>query len=127
YRWIPTNLESHIGASALDEDEDEAQLGKLGRRQREVNPGSFAQGALGPDPPAVRLDDAPDDGQSQPHPVAVLALGLPGAVEQVGQLLRIHARAVIGDREADDGPVGAGVDADVPAGRAELHAVSDDV
>src|SRR5688572_15541283 len=67
--------------------QDVGRLCAVFLRQREMNRGSAANRADGPNPAAVRFNDTLADGESKPGAGARRPFGLPEAVEDDGQIL----------------------------------------
>src|SRR5690606_13083783 len=83
--------------------------------------------ALGPDPPAVCLDDPLCDRQPQPRAGTAGPVRLPVAVEHALQVLRRDARPLVTDREPAHVAVALDVDVNLAAARSEFQGVPDEV
>src|SRR5690606_427174 len=87
--------------------------------QGEGEPGAVAGSALHPDPPTLRLHDAPGDGETEAGAPAALVLRLPEALEHVGQVLGRDAGAAVLDAHHHLPPLAPGANRDPAAGRGE--------
>src|SRR3954451_6906162 len=97
-------------------------------RQREAECAALAGGALRPDPATVLLDDAladrkPDAGAR----IVLLAVEPVERLEDALGLSRVHADAIVGDREDRRVPLDLGADADDRIALGELERVADQV
>ena len=92
----------------------EGRTGLFGHRHRESEPGAAAHpGALGPDAPAVGLDQPLADGQAEAAPETGSRVAADGVLlEEVRELLRRDAPALVGDRNRHGIAIAAGGDPD---------------
>ena len=106
-----------------------AGAGRLGYREREGEAGAEAEAAaLGPDAPAVSLDQALADGKSQP--AADLAVAVPGGdvfAEELPEALRRDAPSLVCNRDRDMHPVAFRSDPDGSGVRAVARGVRQEV
>src|SRR4051812_21923090 len=84
----------------------------LGRGQGEVEDAALARRARDPDPAAVLVDDALADGEADARAGVVLLTmeALEGLEDALG-VIRVHADAVVADREAPQAVAALGLDA----------------
>ena len=122
-RWAPLRSRDAGPAGAAREG---AGAGRLGYREREGEAGARGQAAaLGPDAPAVSLDQALADGKSQP--AADLAVAVPGGdvfAEELPEALRRDAPSLVCNRDRDMHPVAFRSDPDGSGVRAVVRGVS---
>src|SRR5262245_44737975 len=96
-------------------------------RNRKGEGGAVAQGAFGPDSPAVRFDDALDDRESEPGAVLDAVMGPPETVEHARQIFLAHSGARVGDPKAHVAVLRSSAYVDPPVRFRELDGVTDQV
>src|SRR5450830_467675 len=99
-------------------------LGGCDPRQLDAERRAQAGLAVHLDRPAVQLDERLREREADAHAAIGPRRGpvdLAEALEDEGQVVRVDADAIAGDREGDAAVVGPGLDADLAAFRRELH------
>src|SRR5262245_25930028 len=96
-------------------------------RQREPEPAAAPYYALDAHPPAMRLDEALADEQSEPGALAFMGARRPIAIEQVREVGGLDAGPCIGDEDANLARVRGLADRDRVAVATELQRVAEQV